>query len=394
MLEKQEENCCGCTACMQACPKDAITMWENQKGFLMPMVDPEKCIQCGICRQVCRFEGQVGNPLPESSLEVYGIKKKHGRLQSQSGGAFAAFAEHMLLQGGTVYGVAARGKNIFYTRICSMKELPSLKGSKYVQASVGNVFMEVKKDLEDGRNVLFSGTPCHVDGLYAFLRQKKVDVRPLITCDVVCHGVPSPKIFCDYYDYLKRRFGMVHDFNFRKKFVGGWHAHIESFMTSSNKLITSINYRNIFYSHLELRESCYRCPYTSINRSADITVGDFWGIEKTDLLYDDGDGVSLVLVRSQKGKQFFKEILSNVKSQQYQVKDCLQPNLQHPTEKPSDYNAFWKMYQECGFDETVKKYCGFSEGDYTEETFLRNIKRKIRRKGRIVKRILRRLPGV
>lgn len=389
MITKGEGDCCGCTACLQVCPRNAISMQENEKGFLSPTINKTKCVDCGLCENVCRFEKRIRDRLPEGNPQIYGLKKRQGRLRSQSGGAFAAFAETVLYSGGIVYGVTAEKKEIYYVRIESIEGLPSLKGSKYVQASMKNVLMEVRQDLEDNKRVLFSGTPCHIDGLYAFLEEKKISVKKLLTCDLICHGTPSPRVFRDYYDYLTRRFSMVEHFNFRKKFGGEWHSHIESFKEKGKYLITSTNYVDIFYSHLELRESCYNCPYSSTNRISDITIGDFWGIEKVNLSYDDGDGVSLVFANSQKGKNFIPEIVSKAKIRKYRLEDCIQPNLLHPTEKPEMYEKFWKSYFEKGFEHTVKHYCGFSSENYTKKTFVQHLKREIKRFGRKVKRLLK-----
>ena len=358
-------------------------MQENEKGFLLPMIEEEKCVQCGLCERVCRFERSVGK---ERDAYAYGIKKKKGRRYSQSGGAFALFAEALLEKGGIVYGVAAERANVFYARASGAEGISKFKGSKYVQASVGDVFWNVKKDLEDGKAALFCGTPCHVDGLVSFLGQKNADMKKLITCDLVCHGVPSPRVFRDYYAYLERRFGVIREYDFRKKFSGFWHSHIESFLLKDNRLYVSENYPNLFYSHLELRESCYHCPYASEKRVSDLTIGDFWGIEKADPLYDDGNSISLTLANSKKGRELIKEVRAKAEIREYAFKDCLQPNLQHPTKQPEAYGAFWDSYARHGFEATVKKFCSFNETDYRKDTSLKKCRRAALQLARSVKR--------
>lgn len=305
---RSEEDCCGCTACAQACPKGAIFMRENEKGFLVPAVEKARCVECGVCERVCRFARPGGGVL-RSVPDAYGVKKKTGRMSSQSGGAFALFAERALKQGGVAYGAAADREKVSYQRAGRIEDLKKLKGSKYVQASVGDAFLQVKKDLEEGRAVLFCGTPCHADGLLSFLSYKQVDTANLISCDLVCHGCPSPKVFCDYYSYLEGRFGTLAFYDFRLKRKGGWRNHIEGILAKDGSLFISGNYLRLFYSHLELRESCYRCPYARKDRISDLTVGDFWGIEKLDPAYDDLDGVSLVFANTEKGRKFAKEAL-------------------------------------------------------------------------------------
>lgn len=379
MLEKLEKDCCGCTACLHSCPKGAIRMEENEKGFLMPVIDVERCIECGICESVCRFEQRAEYYEAERISVVYGVKKKTGRLFSQSGGAFALFAEFVLQQAGIVYGVVMERSNVFYQRVVRIEDLQKTKGSKYVQASAGDVFFKIKKDLVEGRSVLFCGTPCYVDGLLAFLKQGHVNIQKLISCDLVCHGVPSPKLFRDYYEYLEGRFGELLFYDFRRKVKGGWHNHIEGILTKDGNFLTSGNYPKLFYSHLELRESCYNCPYASVNRISDLTIGDFWGIEKADPVYDDLDGVSLVLVNSEKGKRFAeKAFAKEAIVREYAMEDCLQPNMQYPTEKPHDYGEFWNCYYKKGFKQTVKQFCSFLEEDYRKETWIKRCKRGAR----------------
>ena len=238
-----------------------------------------------------------------------------------------------------------------------------------------NTFEEAGKDLSEDRWVLFSGTACHLDGLKSYLKVRHIDTQKLILCDLVCHGVPSPLVYEDYYEYLENKFGSIRKFNFRKKLKGGWHGHIESFVDEKNRLWITDNYTKIFYSHLELRETCYQCPYASMNRISDITMGDFWGIEKVDAAFHSHNGVSLVIVNTEKGKKLFENVKSKVQWKEFSAEQCRQPNLTSPTKRPEEYEKFWKDYLQNGFIDTVVEYCDYKdESDYiyTLDKRLRN----------------------
>ncbi len=374
---KTEDICCGCSACEKVCPKQAIAMKRNEKGFELPVIDSGKCIRCGLCEKVCAFSKRLEEPVAPNTVKVYGLKKKKGREKSQSGGAFAAFAEFILSRNGVVYGVACNGKRVFYKRIDKIRHLDGLKGSKYVQAKAGNVFEETEKDLLEDKWVLFSGTACHLDGLKSYLKKRRINAQKLFLCDLVCHGVPSPLVYEDYYEYLENKFGGIRNFDFRKKLKGGWHGHIESFVDKKKHLWITDNYTKIFYSHLELRESCYQCPYASMNRISDITIGDFWGIEKVDAVFHSSDGVSLVIVNSEKGQRLFESIESGVVWKEFSPEQCKQPNLYAPTNRPEAYDEFWKNYMQHGFKDTVVKYCDYNEKADTHWTIRKRMRRWI-----------------
>lgn len=225
-------NCCGCSACKYVCPTEAIKIVKDSKGFDVPIVDHERCIQCNKCLNVCSFKKRKKEICSVNfDVKIFALKKKHGRMQSQSGGAFAAMAQSAISNGYVVYGVKLEGQYVHYCRVTKLHELAELKGSKYVQASVGNIFLNVQHDLNTGKKVLFCGTPCHVDGLVGVLREKNVNIDNLIIVDLVCHGTPSPKVFADYYGYLKERFKLVKKFSFRFKEVEGVARTLGKFFT-------------------------------------------------------------------------------------------------------------------------------------------------------------------
>ncbi|MDU1340362.1 MAG: Coenzyme F420 hydrogenase/dehydrogenase, beta subunit C-terminal domain [Clostridium butyricum] len=378
-INKKESECCGCTACMTICPKKAINMHENTKGFQMPIVDGEKCIECGLCEKVCSYD--KNRKIIESvNEEVYAIKRKNeeDRKESQSGGAFSSIAQYILSNNGIVYGVKCDKYNAYYTRITSTDELKILKGSKYVQAEVQETFKQVLSDLNEKKNiVLFSGTSCHIDGLISFLKQRNINTENLITCDLICHGVPSPKIFREYYKHIENKYGEISDFNFRNKEVSGWHGHIITFKNEYNNMVISNNYVNIFYSNLELRECCYSCPYSTKERISDITIGDFWGIEKYHKEFDDNKGCSVMILNTEKARSIFENIKSDLLYIKSNSDECIQPNLQHPTEKPVEYDVFWDYYINNGFIDAVTKFCKFNDKNDFTYTFINRFKRKV-----------------
>lgn len=357
MIERNEEKCCGCSACVTICPKKAIYFKQMENGFFYPKINEDKCIGCGLCDHVCRFLKK--NDKSKCPSAIYGAIKINNREKSQSGGAFTTIAEEILLNNGIVYGVVNQNNEVKYLRGTSLAELQYMKGSKYVQAKIDNIFKEVELDLKNKRLVLFSGTPCIIDGLYGYLKVKNIDISQLYTCDLICHGVPSPKIYQDYIIYLGNEYGQISKFNFRNKKLSKWKGHICSCYSSQKGNLVLLNYPNIFYSNVVFRESCYVCPYSSTKRCADITVGDFWGIENVNKKFDDNKGCSLVMINSDKGKEIWEHCKKKMSFFESNISQCYQPNLYHPTRKPQFYEEFWKLYKDKKFENAVTTYCGF-----------------------------------
>lgn len=376
ILNRDKGECCGCTACMCICPKNAIVMQEDEEGFHVPKINQEKCIECGMCIRVCAFKKSQIKPIMNQKAYGVKIKKNNKRAKSQSGGAFTVVAEQILKDNGSVYGVAMKNaREARYIGIEKMNELVALKGSKYVQANMENCYEKVIRELKQGKQVLFGGTPCHVDGLLTLLKQKNINTDKLYTYDLICHGVPSPKIYREYIDLVETVYdSKVKYFNFRDK-TFGWHGHQTSMQCEGYKHeIVSSNYVKIFYSHFCLRKSCYKCPYASTNRVSDITIGDFWGIEKHYDEFDDNKGCSLMIINSLKGEMLFDTIKSEIDYFSTTIEECLQPNLQHPTECPENGQGFWSMYNNEGLEKTIQKYCDYN---VTKDYFYRYRRRLI-----------------
>lgn len=226
-----KEQCSGCTACASVCPKDAIEMRPDGMGFLYPEVDKSKCIDCGRCEQVCSFNDHYDTSLNLSRPDVYGARHKDMREveTSRSGAAFIALSDYILKQGGVVYGAGYKDHfRVAHKRATTKEERDEFKGSKYVQSDLRGVFRQVKKDLEEGRVVMFSGTPCQTAGLNAFIGKRLRERLYLV--DIICHGVPSPYIWRDYIAYIEKKHGdKICWVNFRDKQAYGWTAHHETF---------------------------------------------------------------------------------------------------------------------------------------------------------------------
>ena len=386
MIHNNERNCCACTACVNICPQNIIRLVENEKGFLVPKVDDEKCIKCGKCVKVCPYNKKRCINRDTSIDEVLEVKIKKGRMKSQSGGAFYAFAKHFIKQKGIVYGVELKNDIAIYARKDTIEGIKQLRGSKYVQAVMRNAISQVRDDLLNNKKVLFSGTSCQIHGMLIYLRECGVDCTNLYTCDLICHGVCSPRVFDDYLEYLRKVFPNSTDFIFRDKRIAGWSGHVESFVTSQGSIIYSENYCKIFYENIVLRDNCYLCQYANEDRISDITISDFWGLQNLDIKFSDSFGVSMVIPNTQKGLELISAIKHKSLIQKYCYKDK-QINLRKPTERNDKYDVFWEEYFKVGFLETVMKYCGFDTNDFVKisriKLYQMFLKRKLKDKLRI-----------
>lgn len=318
----KDTDCCGCAACVNACTRNAIEMQRDRKGFLYPVVNTDRCNDCGLCEKVCPIINEKEERIPQN---VYALKNKNEsvRIESSSGGIFSILAESVLKQCGVVYGAVFDEKwNVVHSRIESIKDLQKLRGSKYVQSYIGDSFKAVRNDLKNGKKVLFSGTPCQVAGLNAFLRKK---YENLTTVDFVCHGVPNPRI---WEDYLKEEISahravagkstdfssldamsLIEDIKFRDK-SNGWKkfrfslrfadASAEGKKSSDfppimNTYVWEHTYMLLFLKDYILRPSCHECHFRCGKSQATCTIGDYWEIERHHPDFFDDKGVSLLL---------------------------------------------------------------------------------------------------
>lgn len=344
-----EENCCGCRACEMVCPKKAIKMEYDSKGFLLPRVQAADCIECGICKKRCPIEMPVmGNP----AIKVYAARNQKDEVtkKSSSGGIFPVFAEEILNAEGVVFGCAFHEKmEAQHIKITSPAQILLLQGSKYVQSNTAHTYADARECLKEGKKVLYSGTPCQIAGLKAYLGS---EYDNLYTIETICHGAPSPGVFQKYLQWLKECYGSeVNGFVFRdktRKAWGGFDLKVD-FADGKRRFLfgqTDPYFASFFEGKIS-RESCYRCPYASEKRVADITLGDYWGIEKAHTEFTDPRGVSVVSVNTDKGQRLFhacKNKMAIVESS-YQDAARFNPELKRPAIRPENYDAIYNSYQ-------------------------------------------------
>lgn len=353
---KIKEQCCGCTACKWVCPTNAIEMIEDNKGFKYPNINEGKCIRCGKCTKVCPIQNSKITEKKEYPI-FYGIKNKDldDRKLSTSGGAFVILSNYILENNGVVYGADFDENNkVVHNRATSKEQRDRFRISKYVQSEIDQVYNMVKEDLLNNKKVLFSGTPCQTSGLSNYL--KNINTDNLFLCDLICHGVPSPKVYKDFLNYMKKKEGQeIKKFTFRNNNFK-WGEHIETTEFENGKTVNGKTYAKLFYSHLCLRESCFECPFTNLDRPSDITIGDFWGVEKVDREFYDTDGVSLILINTNKGEKLFEKIKENVHCIKCEKDECMQHNLKQPSIKPEGISEFWEFYNNNEFEKVIEKY--------------------------------------
>jgi len=360
VLYEEKEECCGCTACMSICTKQAITMQPDEEGFLYPQINSMLCTECKLCKKVCVLQNGYETAANLEAPDAYAVKHKdfETRMNSRSGGMFTAVSDYVLDKGGIVYGAGYKDHFVVcHKRATTKSERDEFRGSKYVQSELDDIFLLVKKDLQDDKWVLFSGTACQTAGLRAYLGS---DDNKLILCDIICHGTPSPKVWKDYLSFMESRYkGTVSKVDFRNKKRFGWADHIESLEINGKEHDSRI-YTVLFYKHDVLRPSCFNCKYTNMRRPADITLADFWGIDEAVADFNDNKGVSLVFLNTEEARRVFEEVKDSLDFEICTGKSFVHSSLKKPKTRPVNRNQFWADYQVYGFDRIVKNYAGDS----------------------------------
>lgn len=304
---------------MQACHKNAIFMETDEEGFRYPAVDSQKCIDCGLCMKVCPIE-HMPQRFEDNKFAFGGyIKDAQIRDQSTSGGAFSAIAQAYCDENYVIFGAETKGIDVFHSYTTDIGDLKKYRKSKYSQSVIGNSYKECKRFLEEKKKVLFSGTPCQIAGLKAFLGNKEYD--NLLTVEVICEGVPSPRYIEKYADSLRKRFASeiaVLDYRYtdsnssENPISGKWDFEVMYTLLQNGKALKKDRWFNPFWSiwlnHLMSRPSCYSCPFANTARVADISLGDLWGVHLyCPELYGKNLGSSLAVCNTDKGKRAFRE---------------------------------------------------------------------------------------
>lgn len=357
------QQCTGCSACSSMCPQQCIHMIRNAEGFPYPAIDHSRCTDCGLCEKVCPIvsedHAEKGYP-----LEVWGAKALDDavREKSSSGGIFSLLANLVLGSGGYVFGAAYTEdfRNVNHRMIHSMKEVQLLRGSKYMQSNLtGGGYQVVKEKLDAGAQVLFSGTPCQIKGLMAYL-QREYD--NLLTVEIICHGVPSAKLWQKYIDFLRSRKGRVFErVNFRDK-CHGWKMFGLKIEFNGQKSYYRSHirdsYMQMFLQNLSLRPSCYRCQAKEKGSGADLTLGDFWGVRRIQPELNDDKGVSIVFVNSVRGSKAFHDIQKELACAPVTYEKAVEWNLaaSQSVREPALRSAFFRDMDRMTFPELAGKY--------------------------------------
>ena len=357
--------CCGCRGCEQICSHHALTMQEDEEGFLYPVLNEDACVNCGLCEKVCPMTHGIEKLYNQGQTIAVQNLNKEELFTSSSGGVFVAIANEVISKNGIVYGAAfENGPILCHQRITTIEGIERLKGSKYLQLDIRNTYQLVKHDLTSGKSVYFVGTPCQIAGLRLFLKK---DYENLLVSDLVCHGTPSNKIFRNTISHLEKKTnGTFNNYSFRDNRIRGWSCSSSFSLEKGNREVLMIYskdmdaYFNAFINGDLMRMSCYSCPFARFERTGDITLADYWGVRKYSPSFPQiGKGVSLMIINSEKGKKFFKTIYSQFNVEEISKDDAtfsnsnlVRPTILKPNRKESyllamnNYEMFVDKYYE------------------------------------------------
>ena len=383
MIEiSDKHNCCGCAACVQACPKQCISFHEDEQGFRYPTVDTSLCIQCHLCERVCPVLNQAE---PRKPLATYAAINPDlaVRMQSSSGGIFSMLAEKTIEKGGVVFGARFDSQfEVEHAAADTTEGIKDFRGSKYLQSRIGNTYAEVRTLLRQGRKVLYTGTPCQIAGLKKFL-VKDADNALLLTADVVCHGAPRPKVWRSYLDLIsapkagKNTYSLpqnaradISAIAFRDKSTG-WKKYGMVVLKSSagksdeNSEWSSLNaektdnvllhetldknlFMHVFLKDLCLRPACHRCPAKAGRSGSDITLADYWGITNHHPQCDDDKGTSLLMVNTPAGEQAIAQLGAQLVPTTYRQALAGNPAIEHSAREHRFVAQFWQAFLSSG----------------------------------------------
>ena len=353
-VRPDKAECTGCGACMSICPKGAISMQTDAEGFSYPAVDPALCVSCDLCEKRC----PVGAAHEAHSVQAFGAQHRDAAVRgaSSSGGVFTALARRMVSQGGVVFGAAFDDRlHVEHIGAMDESEIAGMRGSKYVQSDAADAIANAAALLARGIPVLFTGTPCQIDGLLARVRGK--DREKLLTVDFVCHGVPSPGVFASYIESLERAHGQrVTAYAFRVKRLGWKNFSAVATLADGTQLSGTQTDEPFLYGFLQnlyLRPSCTQCTaLRGAQHRADLTLADLWGAQDVCPERDDDTGLSLVMVNTQKGRQALREVERELTVFPMRTDALLRynPSIEHTAKAHPKRARFFRMYEKHGFD--------------------------------------------
>ena len=369
-----KRDCCGCYACYNICPQQCISMQVDEEGFWYPVVDLDECTDCSLCEKACSI---LNKNVTDNHPVAYACINKDDniRQQSSSGGLFTVIAEKVIANNGVVFGAGFDGGfNVVHSWTDKLDGVSNFRGSKYVQSCIGDTYKEVLDFLKQGRQVVFSGTPCQIAGLRSYLGK---DYEALICLDIICHGVPSPKVWQRYKLHTEEIYqAKAKRITFRHKNCG-WKLYSVSFSfdndTEYSQKLTENIFMQGFLHNLYLRPSCYACSFKTLNRQSDITLADFWGIENILPSFDDNKGTSLVMVNTQKGAEIFSSVVDKISYEKVDINLAILYNTS--AVKSVDYNPkrnqfFQELSGSIDISQLIAKY--------TKVSFLKKVYMKVR----------------
>lgn len=383
-ISNVKEECCGCLNCQYICPVSAVKLTIG--GYFYPEVT--ECIECGLCKKICPVINNTSeerNDVQESYISF--ISDVELRKKSTSGGIFYAVASNIIAKKGVVYGAIYGEKmKVCHFRADKIEQINYFRGSKYVQSDISKVLPLIIKDLNNGKIVLFSGTPCQVAAVKCLCKGKS-NYENLITLEILCYGVPSPLIFDDHIQLIEKLYkSKVISYTFRDEREGWSQYYIHSAKFSNgvdiynNNLLQGLE--QLYRSHYNVRESCFECKFIGNKRCGDITVGDCWGINEIAPDMNADYGISLVLVNSNKGVEIWNELDSELEYRKVDLNTLKKFNgvLVSAPQKPDDYEEFWRYYKKNGYLKTLKCYSPYGGVYFKIMRKIRGIKRHIKRK--------------
>lgn len=352
---KRKEECCGCSACYNVCPVQAIEMQSDEEGFLYPVILENRCIGCNKCRKICPILHKPENLPLQLAYGGY-AKKKEEQMSSSSGGVFSVLARRVLMKNGVVCGAAYDEKqSVFHLIIDSENELFRLKGTKYVQSRMENIFINIKEFLNENRIVLFSGTPCQVAGLKSFLGK---EYDNLICIDLICHGVPSPKVWEEYLKQISNG-KEVKKVIFRNKSLGVNKITLDYYLKDGDVIkenYTESLYMKGFIQNIYIRPSCFECKFKGTNRCSDLTIGDFWAVKEYYPEFSNNNGVSAIIIHSEKGRRWIESIEGDLNIIQTTTKKlaCWNECLLESTTRNNCREDFFSQWNDQDLDNLLK----------------------------------------
>ena len=359
MLTINYKKCTGCYACQNICPKDCINLVEDSEGFRYPQIDTDKCVDCHLCEKVCPIDKDIKNrniSVETHAYAGYAIDKEVRSASATAGIAYLC-GKYIIEEGGVVFGVVGDVLSaVIHTKATSIEELAPMRGSKYLQSEVGNVYRDVKAELQTGRQVLFTGTPCQIAGLYGYLGQQYDN---LYTLDLICHGVPSPMVLKKYISELEAKMGSKLVAFYRDKDFMGWKPVHFTYVLENGKKVTQKGWENpynhAFITNIITRKSCQYCDYAQIPRVADVTVGDYIGGNKAKMHDINNEGLSMITVNSKKGSKLIQKLKDEVSLIEYPIEEAVKEG-EHLGRSPKA-NIFRRTYF------TLIKHCSFDKVD-------------------------------